>query len=186
MKRFAEYLTESKKTYNFKVRVAGELPENFADDMERALTKYEIVKISNGKKTPITEKPLDFPQLSNCEVTHFDVEVSYPVTAHILERYLVDECGCQHSHIIVRGENDPVEEYQMEQPSDKPYEAMLNTEDMGGESAQQEVAGNRVMDLLKELETARKEREIDPIAGMKAGESKDISDKEQTKSPIGS
>ena len=39
---------KGKKTYNFKVRVAGELPENFADDMERALTKYEIVKISNN------------------------------------------------------------------------------------------------------------------------------------------
>ena len=63
MKRFAEYLTESKKTYNFKVRVAGELPENFADDMERALTKYEIVKISNGKKTPITEKTVRFPSI---------------------------------------------------------------------------------------------------------------------------
>ena len=29
---------------------------------------------------------------------------------------------------------------------------------MGGASAQKEVGGNRVMDLLKELETARKER----------------------------
>ena len=29
MKTFREYLAESKKTYPFKVRVAGDLPENF-------------------------------------------------------------------------------------------------------------------------------------------------------------
>ena len=42
------------------------------------------------------------------------------------------------------------------------------------------------MDLLKELETARKDREIDPIDGVKAGESKDIGNEENAKSPIGS
>ena len=39
---------------------------------------------------------------------------------------------------------------------------MLNTEDMGGEDGQQLAGTNRVMDLLKELEDARKDREIDP------------------------
>ena len=36
---------------------------------------------------------------------------------------------------------------------------------MGGESHSKMLAGARVMDLLKELETARKEREIDPMEG---------------------
>jgi len=186
MKQFVEYLTEAKKTYKFKVRIAGELPENYADRLESALTKYEIVGISAGKKTPISEKPLDFPQLQNMEVTHYDVEVSYPVTAFVLEQYLVTETGVGHSHIIVRGEGDPVESYQQDASEEKPYESFLNTEDLGGESAQSEVGENRVMDLLKELETARKERDIDPVEGIKPGESKDISNEQQTKSPIGS
>ena len=185
MKQFVEYLTEAKKTYKFKVRVAGELPENYADRLESALTKYEIVGISAGKKTPISEKPLDFPQLQNIEVTHYDVEVSYPVTAFVLEQYLVTETGVGHSHIIVRSEGDPIERYQ-EPTDDTPYESILNTEDMGGESAQSEVGENRVMDLLKELETARKERDIDPVEGIKPGKSKDIDEKQNTKSPIGS
>ena len=63
MKTFAEYLTESKKTYEFKVGVAGELPEGFADHMETALQKYGVMKMSAGKSTPIQERPLDFPQL---------------------------------------------------------------------------------------------------------------------------
>jgi len=185
MKTFAEFLTESKKTYKFKVRVAGEVPEKFTDRLESAMTKYDIVGISSGKKTPITEKPLDFPQLSNCEVTHFEVEVNYPVTAFVLEQYLVNETGVGHSHIIVRGDGDPIEEYQTGK-EDKPYQSLLTTEELGGESGQASVAGNRTMDLLKELEVARKERDIDPIDGIKPGESKDIDEKQNNKSPIGS
>jgi hypothetical protein len=63
---------------------------------------------------------------------------------------------------------------------------MLTTEEMGGETAQADVAGDRVMSLLKELETARKENENDPMAGAPVGESKDIDDNENAKSPIGS
>ena len=185
MKTFAQFLTESEKTYKFFIRVAGEVPEGFVDTMENNLNKYEVVKLSTGKRTPIIEKPMDFPQLQNMEVTHFEAEVKYPTTAHVLEQYLVANCSVPHSHLIVRGEFDPVERQQSE-TTDEPYEAKLTTEDMGGDSAQGEVGGARVMDLLKELETARKEREIDPMEGAPTGESKDISDVENTKAVVGS
>ena len=55
------------------------------------------------------------------------------------------------------------EKYQ-EMPEDTVYKTKLTQEDMGGESAQADVGNNRVMDLLKELEVARKEREHDPSA----------------------
>ena len=51
---------------------------------------------------------------------------------------------------------------------------------------QEQVGGERVMNLLKELETARKEKENDPIADVKPGDTKDISDNVGTTSPIGS
>ena len=62
MKSFEQYLTESKKTYKFKIRVAGEVPEGFANTLEGALQKYDVKNLSAGKTTPITEKPLDFPR----------------------------------------------------------------------------------------------------------------------------
>jgi len=185
MKSFSEILNESKKTYKFLIRVAGELPEGFEEQLKVNLGKFDMVSLSGPKRSPISEKPLDFPQLQNMEVNHFEAEVNYPTTSHILERYLVDNCSINHSHIVVRIPGEPIE-LQQEPTSDEPYEALLNTEDMGGESAQQAVAGNRVMDLLKELETARKEREIDPIEGIEAGESKDIDNKENSTSTVGS
>ena len=186
MKTFSDFLTESKKTYKFFIRVAGDLPEGFKDRLETNLQKYDLVSLSAGKRTPIQEKPLDFPQLQNMEIHHFEVEVNYPVTSHVLEHYLVDNCVIPHTHIIVRREGEPVESYQEDIKDTETYETLLNTEDMGGESAQESVGTNRVMDLLKELEAARKERDVDPVDGIKAGESKDIGETENTKSAIGS
>jgi phosphoketolase len=157
MKSFKEYLTESKKTYKFKVGIAGDLPEGFADRMETALERFSLVNMSNGKKTPIQESPLDFPQLRNIDVTYFEVEVNYPTTSQVLAEYLGTVCTVPHSNVIVRNPDEPVERIKASKESDT-YETILTTEDLGGESAQQSVGENRVMDLLKELETARKER----------------------------
>ena len=157
MKSFTEFLIESKKTYPFKIGVAGELPEGFVDAMETALKKYDVINMSAGKKTPIQERPLDFPQLENTEVTYFEVELTYPTTTQVLQEYLAKCCGIEQSYFIVRNPNEPQEEYQQPK-ADGAYEPLLTQEDMAGASAQKEVGGNRVMDLLKELETARKER----------------------------
>lgn len=158
MRSFSQILTESKKTYEFKIGVAGELPEGFADHLETGLKKFGLIKVSTGKKTPIQERPLDFPQLQNMEVTYYEAEVEYPTTVQVLQEYLGKVCVVPQSHIIVRNPNEPQELYQNEE-EDSVYEPMLTKEDMGGESAQDKVGENRVMDLLKELEKARKERE---------------------------
>ena len=58
----------------------------------------------------------------------------------------------------------------MAEKTEETYEAKLTKEDMGGESAQNNVGENRVMDLLKELEAARKDREHDAIKDTPKGE----------------
>ena len=68
MSTFTQYLAESSKSYDFKIKVAGQLPDDFASKMETALAKFEVAKMSAGKKTPIMTMPLDFPHLSNEEV----------------------------------------------------------------------------------------------------------------------
>lgn len=183
MRSFTEILNESKKTYPFKIGVAGELPEGFADKLETSLKKYDVAKMSAGKKTPIQERPLDFPQLENTEVTYYEVELSYPTTIQVLQEYLGSVCSVPQSHIIVRNPNEPQELYQQE-PMDKEYVAQLTQEDMGGESAQEDAGGARVMNLLKELETARKERDNDYVGEAPVGDSKDISDAENSKAVI--
>ena len=182
---FEKYLAEAKKIYKFNIGIAGELPENCADDLETCLKRYSVASMSAGKKTPIQERPLDFPQLSNCEVTYYEAGLNYPTTPQVLGEYIAQCCNIDKSNIIVRNVNEPQEMYQSIK-DDGPYEVKLETEDMGGDSAQENVGSNRVMSLLKELETARSERESDPLQDVKPGEGADITDKENTVSPVGS
>ena len=185
MTRFTEILQESKKTYSFLVRIAGDLPESFEATMKTSLEKFDLVSVTGPKRTPIKETTMDFPLLQNMEVHTFEVTVNYPTTSHVMEMYLVDCCGVAHTHLNVRVPGEPVE-LDQQQKMPEVYDPLLTKEDMGGESAQDSVGGQRVMDLLKELEVARKEAKYSPIAGVKAGDQADITNEENAESVVGS
>tara|TARA_Y100000389_G_scaffold32134_1_gene27314 strand:- start:6673 stop:7257 length:585 start_codon:yes stop_codon:yes gene_type:complete len=194
MKKYSDYLNEAYngKVYPFKIGIAGQIADDMADQLETALKKFGVTNCSPGKKTPIQERPLDFPALQNQEVTYYECEVTYPTHTEMLQEYLGYQLGLPQSHIVVRNPNEPQELYQQVDQG-KPYEVKLTKEEMESESAQQDVAGNRVMGLLKELEVARKERD-NPVAATKesfATEASDIKQMDTTadignKSPIGS
>ena len=68
MKSFKDYLTESKKTYAFKIKVAGDLPEGFSNDLRGAMNKFSIANLTKGKSSPIQENLADFPQLKKAKL----------------------------------------------------------------------------------------------------------------------
>lgn len=78
MKKFQEYLAESERTYNYRIKIVGETPSGFIKDLEEKLKQFDIVKISAPKTTPVQAKPADFPAFDNDRVTHVDVEFRYP------------------------------------------------------------------------------------------------------------
>lgn len=160
MKKLLDYLQESKKTYQFIIGMAGDLPEDIDNRIQNAMEKFSLVDIGKSKKTPIQEQPLDFPNLNNTEVTYWDVTVRYPTTEAVIKNYLGQFCSVIESKIVVKNPNVPSEKDKNKKESDV-YEPLLSKTELGGESAQQSVGNNRVMELLKELETARKERDND-------------------------
>ena len=112
MSTFTQYLTEAVKSYDYKIKVAGTIADDFKNRMETALQKFELAKMSAGKKTPIQSLPLDFPALSNEEVTIFDVTTNYPCSVNVLKEYLADYMNVNASMIVVRKPGEPTEEYQ--------------------------------------------------------------------------
>ena len=112
MSTFKDYLTESAKSYDYKIKVAGEIADDFASKLESALAKFEVAKMSAGKKTPIMTLPLDFPALSNEQVTIFDVTTNYPASSNVMKEYLSDILRVPATRIVVRKPNEPTEEYQ--------------------------------------------------------------------------
>lgn len=159
MKTFNQYLTESKRTYEFKIKIAGDLAEDFKTNLQAALEKFSVVKLSNGKRTPIQETPLDFPQLKNTNVTVFDVEINYPTTGEVLENYLGQVCKQPLSNIKVVAANSAAEEYQHSHDNKtESSEALLNKEDLECDSAQDQVGEKRISNFLKDLAADAKTR----------------------------
>ena len=78
MKTFAQYLTESEKTFDYRIKIVGDLPGDFVKEFSTRLKKFDPVKIGDVKSTPILSKPQDFPAFSNEAVNMMDVTFRYP------------------------------------------------------------------------------------------------------------
>jgi hypothetical protein len=109
MKNLKDYLTESKKTYSFRIKVAGPLSEGFAEKVKSCLGKYDCVKFDKSAETPITKTAFEFPELANIEVTVFEAECNYPVTPHEITTMIKTSTGLNDTHLRVRNVNEPFE-----------------------------------------------------------------------------
>jgi len=78
MKNFQEYLAESQRTYNYRIKIVGDVAPDFVKALAEKLAQFDPVKIGKTKSTPVQLKPADFPKHSNDSVTSMDVEFRYP------------------------------------------------------------------------------------------------------------
>lgn len=127
MKSFKEYLTENKKQYDFKIKVAGTLTNEQEDVLKSGLEKFVTTKFKKAGKTPIQELPLDFPNVKNMEVNIYEVSVEYPTTQHELTEFVAQTLKVNRSHVVVKRPGEPSEEYQT--PSAERKGALLNDPD---------------------------------------------------------
>jgi len=80
MKTFAEYLTESKHTYDYRIKIAGDVPADFMNGLKEKLKQFDVVSMTAPKKTPVQKQLVDFPQYNNESMTFMDVTFNYPAT----------------------------------------------------------------------------------------------------------
>jgi len=185
MSTFKDYLTESAKSYDYKVKVAGTLADDFASKLESALAKFEVANMSAGKKTPIMTLPLDFPALSNEQVTIFDVTTNYPASSNVMKEYLSDILRVPATHMVVRKPGEPTEQYQDDMQVAKKSEyqnklldlEMKDAPKVKGEDFHSTKAN---MGLLKELLKDRVENKENP----KEKENIQTKEEESTPSPF--
>jgi hypothetical protein len=175
MKTFKEYLIENKKIYGFKIKVAGDIPENFQSDLKTALGKYQVATLDKIS-SDIVESSIDFPELSNKEITVFNVVVEYPVTAPELANIVRDSTGLSEECFRIRGSSEP-SEYETKLV-DNPMPEKIKHKDYFGDDFNK--------GFLKDLEKAVKERkkEGDGLQEYKTPHAKE--DKSGILSPVGS
>ena len=78
MKKFHQYLAESERTYDYRIKILGDVPPTFIKDLEQKLEQFDIVKMSGKKTTPVQRLLKDFPNEENDMVTSVDVSFRYP------------------------------------------------------------------------------------------------------------
>lgn len=88
MRSLNEYLTESKKQYNYRIKVAGDCPKEMLDGIKQVLARFEMASMSDVRKTPVQKNPYDFPELENESVNIIDVTLDYPAGINQLEELL--------------------------------------------------------------------------------------------------
>lgn len=182
MKTFKEFLAESTKSYQVRIKVAGELPEGFDAKLKEMMKKYETVSFKKTATTPIQEHPHEFPRIKNKEVNIYDAEAMYPISFPQLEQVISETFGIAQDHIRVKHPADPTEE----SIDDKEYETKLSTDPAYKDDTgiSKPLYGDEYnMSLLKELMNARKDSGRDDVKGWGDGKSIDMG-KEDTASPV--
>ncbi len=188
MKTLKEYLAESKKVYPFRVKIAGDLPENFEEKFKLSLQKFSVESFAKTKTTPIQESPIDFPNHSNTTVSIFEISLNYPVTPPQIANILSSDLRMPESCFKVRGsmEDDPAKEDFV--PDDKKSKALLDSPYEKGVKAKDYFGDDFNKSFLKDLEKTAKARKKE--AGQKdvKSEAKDAGPDfgQSSTSPIGS
>jgi hypothetical protein len=78
MKPFAQYLAESERTYDYRIKMCGDASTDFVKQLKSKLDQFAPVKMSDIKTTPVQIIPTDFPNFKNERVSMFDVSFRYP------------------------------------------------------------------------------------------------------------
>lgn len=186
MKTFKEYLAESKKAYSFKIKVAGELPEKFQENLKTQLDRCKVLTLEKVTTTPVQKLPLDFPTLENKEVTVFEVVCEYPITGPEIVSSIRD-MGLSEDCFRVRGSGEPSELDQLVVDNEPSGHSLLNDNQYKETTniKHKEYFGDDFnKGFLKDLEKSAKNRKKE---GMQAEYKlpKIKTDKAGTSSPIG-
>lgn len=170
MKTFKDYLTESVKTYNFKVKLACGCDSKDIAKFKDALEQYKLESISAPRSLPIQESP-EFPNAGPVEIKILDVTLGYPANDAQVKQALVS-CGAVESLTKVIPSGHPYEAImdgkEVSNPDAKEGSSVLLEPDMKCEtvnSSDETLPQDRMFSLIKEVLAARNYEYPDAAGG---------------------
>ena len=159
MKSFVEYLIESSKIYEFRVKIAGEITDEHMERIENHMERFGLESISKPKRTPIQKQPAGFSaSVKDSAVNVFEVSTNYPATPQQITAILQDILDLPESHVVTVNKNDP-EEISREAAADakdEEYKPIL-VNDYEDEKLDPTYGDEYNANFLKELETRKYE-----------------------------
>ena len=184
-----QYIVESVRSYNYTIKIAGEVDKHFIDLFKYNLNKFDPIKIEEPTTTPIQKDPYGFPGVTNQPVTIIKAEFRYPATEPMIQQIAM---LLGHNINMVRATttdfNDSINAENDKFANQADHNPLLNhpeLEDNGKEAAK--AYGGSYLDSIKKQTEGSK---IDiPYEGKKTPDSFDpfkqpVIDKKGTESPM--
>lgn len=169
MRSLKQYIAESVHTYNYRIRVAGDVDPNKLDLLKYNLQKFSPLKISEPKTTPIQKAVAGFPGVNNERVTTIEMECRYPVIEPFVQQ-IAQLLGIDPNRVRMLGTNydDSIEqemEGYVEQMDHSPVLTHEELEEQPGAKEASKAYGNSYLDSIKDQ---TKDDKIDiPYSGTK-------------------
>lgn len=154
MKSFKHYLMESVHTYNYRIRVAGDVDDNKLDLLKYNLQKFSPLKISEPKTTPIQKAVAGFPGVNNERVTTIEMECRYPVIEPFV-RQIAQLLGIDPNRVRMLGTkyDDSIDEEMEQYVNQMDHSPILTHEELEEHPGAKEASkayGNSYLDSIKE------------------------------------
>ena len=169
MKTLKEYLAESVKEYNYKVKILGEVEDGMMDTIENELKRYDLKTMGSPSKTIFQKQPLDFDEGVSGEVNIASFTTGLPLSKDTVRDRIAHQLGITERYIKIRSENDPLEYDLVDNNVDteivvgesNPDDAALNNDYPADEHKAEDYHGNEfntkfmeeLMKLVKDRDT---------------------------------
>ncbi len=101
MRTLRDYLIESSRQYEYRIKIAGELTQEQIEKMEQGFAAFDMVSLSEPKRTPIEQNPLGFEGVKNKEVNILDAKFNYPASTEQFVQICKDAGIAGNSIIVV-------------------------------------------------------------------------------------
>jgi len=186
-----QYIMESVRSYNYTIKIAGDVDKNFIDMFKYNLSKFDPIKIGEPISTPIQKDPYGFPNMSNQPITIIKAEFRYPATEPMIQQ-IAQLLGYNVNmvRVISSDYNDSINGEAEEYANQMKNSPVLTHAEMGESPGSKEASKAYGDSYLNSIQQQAKGSKIDiPYAGQKTPDAFDqfkqpIYDKLGIKSPM--
>ena len=185
MKSLSHYITESVRTYRFKIKIAADkLEDAQLDGIEQQLQAYKLVNITNPKRLPIQDNPAGFEALGAVTVHSMDAELAYPATDVQVKEAVRLGCKCAGNHIYVGSEAQEQDTVRLDMDEKDGKPILMQDYEKADPKAKELYGDENIKIILKDFDSKKRKYEFEVINRETAKSTNDLPQGEL--SPVGS
>ena len=168
MRSFKHYLVESVHTYDYTIKIVGDVESKLMDLFKYNLNKFDPLEITGPTTTPVQKTPYGFPGVINQSVNIIKAKFRYPATEPMIRQMAnllnIDE---NRVRLVTTNFDNSIDEEMAQYENELEKSPLLDSEYPDNKSAK-EAANAYSNSYLNQIEDQYKTNKIEsPYAGEK-------------------